>query len=147
MNRYSAFAGHIGCQSDLDSAPGGPDEVRLSVAQTRDLQAPAAIGQTCRCIHQQVFQCVPTASAYGPEPRIGELVGGERILRAGSLDVGLAADYDWPGLPVVAGLCPSGGAVRRQAKIVDGSPQVTEIDPGIGARPVVARDRTWCGQG
>src|SRR5829696_1860810 len=146
MKRYSALADHIGANTTSIPPPRGPAEVRLGVAQTRDLQAPAAIGQACRCIHQQIFQRVPTASAYGPEPRIGELVGGEGILRAGSLDVGLAADYDLPGLPDVADLCPSGGAVRRQAKIVDGSPQVTEIDPGIGARPVVARDRTWWGQ-
>src|SRR5262249_51747373 len=129
-------------EPDLDPAATGPANMGLSLAQAWDVELACPVGQAGRRVDEDVVERVSGAPAHRAEPRIGKLVGREPALRTRGLDAGFPPECDWPGPPLVSGLCAGGDPTRRVGKISDCGGEIAQIDAQISAGPVDA-DRGW----
>src|SRR5215470_12637118 len=106
-------------------------------ARAAELDPAAADGETERAVDEHVAEGIADASAHGAEPRIGELPAGEAVLRRRNVEIGLGAEHEAAGLPVVAAAHTTGdtGGPRR---VVGGiAPLIAKLAAEIGTAPVV----------
>src|SRR5215813_10414744 len=87
-----------------------------------------AEGEACRAIEEHVVDDIPGPPAQSSEPRVGELVIGERSAGTREVEIRLDAIHPWSVLPVVATLYAAGESARTETANIRGP-----LEAGIGA--------------
>src|ERR1700719_352004 len=77
--------GPIWEQAHLETGAHRPADMKIALAQAADIDVATPIGKPQRAVEQNVVEGEAAASTRRPEPRIGELVVGKHVIRAGQL--------------------------------------------------------------